>query len=571
MRSPALALMGQVWRRHRWGLAVCAAAWLVSAALVRLLPRAVWAPGPGDGPLLPVHIVTVGPLMAALVFTFYAFSLTVDVQLEALGTGFPARLFLLPVPTPTLVTWLMLQAAAAAAGCWAAWAVTVLWPAGQDVPLGWPALLAASLMVCLQAVAWWPFPLPFLRVGAAGLGLTLVAMTPTFGIATEPLGLPRAAWVGVLAALLPAAYGAALVGVARARRGDTPEWTWPARLARWLGDRLPRRRATFASPLQAQAWLEWRQRGLGFPVMVGWLVAIWGILAQLAERAIDNVASEEMTPALVAAAGALTAPGVALLVLLAVPPLLALAWSGELGGMRLQGGVPGGLKVGCSPFLALRPLTGGEFILAKLHTAARCTLTAWAIVLPAAALWLGLTGRWRVLAGAPVLQSHSALEVFGGLTAGLAALVLLTWLTLAGGQWVSLTGRAWLLNAVGLTVVIGWMPLGLLGYWLTQHPNVVAALVAALPYLATGAVVVKLLLAAWLGRSLWRRRIVEPRTLVLAVVAWVVLVAGHVALLGWLFPPDRVSLAALAVGVMLVLPLNRFAAMPLALEWNRHR
>ena len=41
-------------------------------------------------------------------------------------------------------------------------------------------------------------------------------------------------------------------------------------------------------------------------------------------------------------------------------------------------------------------------------------------------------------------------------------------------------------------------------------------------------------------------------------------------MLDWL-RSGQASLAAVILGVVLVLPLNRFAAAPLALEWGRHR
>jgi hypothetical protein len=48
-------------------------------------------------------------------------------------------------------------------------------------------------------------------------------------------------------------------------------------------------------------------------------------------------------------------------------------------------------------------------------------------------------------------------------------------------------------------------------------------------------------------------------------------VVGFLAVARWLVPADMASLPWLAVAVALVVPLNRFAAAPLALAWNRHR
>jgi hypothetical protein len=301
-------------------------------------------------------------------------------------------------------------------------------------------------------------------------------------------------------------------------------------------------------------------------ILLVWLPIV---LTGAGERAIENMASAEETPALVHVAGALTAPGVWLALLLAMPPLFAGMSGIELGGTRFIGQRP--MATALHPFVALRPLTDGELVLAKLRMATRATLTGWALVQVAVVLWLGLTGAGRVMAGAPILRPYSALQIGGGVAAGLAGLVLLTWIGLVSSLWIGLTGRAWLQNAVGFAAVLVWIPLGLVGYWLSRHPDVLASVMAALPYVAGGAVALKLLLAAWLARALWRHSLVTPRALVLSAVAWVITAAITFTLLGWIVPADWVSRPALTLGVALLLPLNRFAGAPLALAWNRHR
>ena len=80
----------------------------------------------------------------------------------------------------------------------------------------------------------------------------------------------------------------------------------------------------------------------------------------------------------------------------------------------------------------------------------------------------------------------------------------------------------------------------------------------------------KLLLACGLVRALRRSGLMRPAALATAAAVWVVAVVGAVAVLGWL-ASDRVSFATVVLGVVLFLPLNRFAVAPLALAWNRHR
>ncbi len=570
MRSPALALTGTVWRRYRWGLAACAAVWLVLAALGQLLPRGAWAPAAADDPIPPLLIVVIGSFAPVLIFVFYAFSwITVEAQLEARESGFPARTFTLPVSTAALVVWPMLQGTAAVAFTWIAWVGAVLWPAGLDAPLVWPALLMAALLAWLQALVWRPFPLRFLRIVAAALVLTAIGMGPMFA---QEFGTPPAVVAGVLAALLPAAYGVAVRGVARARRGDVRTWTWPSQLVGALVSRPPRRGAGFLSPLQAQTWFEWRRRGMGFPLMVGLISAAWLllVLTGAGERVIEILAAAGEARGVAAAAAALTAPGVMLAVFLPIIPFLAGVAGTELGGVGVVDQKPPGGAAGCHPFLALRPLTDGELVLAKLRMAVRATLAGWSVVLLAAFVCLGLTGKWRVLAGAPLIQAHTAWEVCGGLAAGLAGLVLLTWLLLVANLWIGLMGRRWLNYAISTVVALVWIPLGLLAHWLAGRPDLLSALATALPYIAAAVVALKMLLAVWLARALWRRGLVGPRTLATAAVAWAVAAVAALAFLGWL-ASDRAPFAALVLVVMAALPLNRFAAAPLALAWNRHR
>ncbi len=570
MSSAAWALARSVWWPYRRGLAVCAAVWLVLAALGLLMPRGAWGPAaPENAPIAPVATVVVGLFLLAFPFMLYAFSaIPIEAPIDARDTAFPTRTFTLPVATAILVAVPMFQGATAAAAVWVAWAGAVLRPAGMKVDLVWSAVLTAALVAWLQALVWWPFPLRFLRIIVAAPVIAAIAWAPAFTLA---LGAPPIAVAAALVALLPAAYGVAVVGVARARRGDVPTWTWPSRLAGAFARSLPSRHAPFSSPLRAQTWFEWRMRGMGFPCMVGPVAVVWMlvVLTGAGEQALATLAVADAPHGAAAAITALTAPGLLLAVLLAVVPLLAAVAGLELGGVRTVDFKQPSGPSGCHPFLALRPLTEGALVLAKLRMALRATLTGWALALLAAFLGLGLSGKWREVAGAPLFQTHSAWEVAAGLAAGCAGLLLLTWLGLVVNLWIGLTGRRWLINAFGAVPVGVFVALALLASWLSSHAQVPAAL-AALPYVLAAAVVLKLLLACGLARVLWRRGLMHPAALAAAAAVWVVAVVGAVAVLGWL-ASDRVSFATVVLGVVLFLPLNRFAAAPLALAWNRHR
>src|SRR5262249_13664863 len=304
MHSPALALTGQVWRRHRVGLSICAGVWLASIAVAMVVPPAESHAGPEDRPFLAAHFIfLIGSFVPMISCVICVFVFNRDGPLEDRESAFPKWTFRLPVQTATLVFWPMLQATAVTTAVWVAWNVTVLWPSGLDVPLLWPALMPAAVMAWLQAVSWFPHPLILLRILTLVLAAGMVGVIPAYGITAE---LPQAVWLSLLAAFIPAAYGVAFFGVAKARHGDVPDWTWPERLWKTIREWFPRRRDEFGSALAAQAWFEWRVRGVAIPFVVGILLVGWGPVFLVVPRAIKNLESPE-SPTLTAVTQARTA------------------------------------------------------------------------------------------------------------------------------------------------------------------------------------------------------------------------------------------------------------------------
>jgi hypothetical protein len=564
MNSPALALTGQVWRRHRLGLSICAGVWLVMVALAMVVPPAASHAGPEDGPLLAAHFIfLIGSFVPMISYVICVFVYNRDGPLEDRESAFPKWTFRLPVRTSSLVAWPMLQATAVTSAVWGAWNVTVLWPTGLDVPLLWPALVVAAVMAWLQAVSWFPHPLPLVRIVTLVLAVGMIALIPICGINSERAPI---VWMPLLAAFVPAAYAVALVGVAKARHGDTPEWTWPQRLWKAVRDRLPRRRTGFESALQAQAWFEWRVRGIGIPFIIGVLLVVWVPIFLVGSRVIKNLESPE-SPTLMAVAGTLTTPGLFLMGLVGLLPLYMGLLGLDLGGVLYKGHWIHDARAGCHPFLGLRPLSDGEIVLAKMRMAARCTLTSWGLALVVVGMTVGLTGAWRELAAAPILEPFSAGDVCVGVVAGAAILVVITWLRLVDNLWVGLSGEPWLIRTVAIIGSIAWLPVSYSVWWLYQRPTGLTTLQTV----AFAAVVVKFVLAAWLARRLVCRRILGAPSVTLSLVAWMTVAVGAITLMSKLLPAERVPLVLAAAGIMLLMPLNRLAAAPLVLAWNRHR
>jgi hypothetical protein len=80
-----------------------------------------------------------------------------------------------------------------------------------------------------------------------------------------------------------------------------------------------------------------------------------------------------------------------------------------------------------------------------------------------------------------------------------------------------------------------------------------------------------MVVGAWVVRSVRRGGLIANRTLARILIAWAVAAAGLVVLLCWLVPEGLAPWYLLALGVALLLPINRLLVAPAALAWNRHR
>src|SRR3989442_9559759 len=104
---------------------------------------------------------------------------------------------------------------------WLAARLFAVWPSGIEIPLIWPALVAAALLAWTQALTWMPYGLPGIRLILAVLCLAALDTVVLLAIhfkAREPM------MVAILAPQVPLAYLVARFAVARARRGDVPDW-----------------------------------------------------------------------------------------------------------------------------------------------------------------------------------------------------------------------------------------------------------------------------------------------------------------------------------------------------------
>jgi len=478
-------------------------------------------------------VVTV-PLSLTFFYYLAVFSFGLEGDLAARQSIFPGRLFTLPVTTAALAGWPMLLGAATVTSLWLAVALSVRWTWGVDLPLIWPALLLAVFLAWTQALTWMPYGLRGLRVVVTVLWLVTLDAVVLLAIhfkVREPV------MVAFLAPQLPLAYLAARFAVARARRGDVPDWRG-ALARRGPIDVRPRRRA-FPMPARAQAWFEWRRHGWSLPALVGMVVPC--ALALLFIPGND-------TPAGV---------GFTLFIVLLTPPFMAV-FAGAFG---------------VTPFMATRPMSSAGLIAAKLTMSLRSALVAWLVVLVAVPVALILSGTWPIV----IARIHRFFITAGTLCALvvvlLAAAVLLaaTWKQMVQSLCIGLTGRTWVIKSTAALSMLLLILIGPIAQWIHDSSAVQRALWDGWPSILVVLVCVKMAAAAWVATRLHDSRVLSDRALLTGAACWTVTVFALYAVFVWLVDTPLIAHYLLAIVAILAVPLVRVSAAPLALAWNRHR
>jgi hypothetical protein len=541
MKTPALAIGWTIWRRHRWGLAAVAASVAITVG-ASAVARTCLEPGKA----LQMTAIALTPLFACALYLAAVFSHGFESDLVTAGTAFPARMFTLPVRTIALAGWPMAYGATALALLWLITAGLIFRPAGLDVPLWWPALMLAAVLAWMQALVWWPFGLPWARVLVA----LLVAHLPISGtMAALKLDVPEWAISISLGVALIVGLVAAGVGVGRARSGTVPSWTWLTGLGTSLA-RPSGPRPGFGSAGRALTWYERRRHGLALPLMVAVIVPI----------CMSSFFLEEITPAIL-----VRNLGLAMM----VPVFCAGMGAGQLG--RTNTWVRE--QYGLSSFAATRPVSTATMVAAKLRAAARTTLVTWGLVLGLTAVSLFASGHHQLL-GTMIgdgIAARSTAEVIVALCVIAVLLVLLTWKRLVESLMLELIGREWVVKVMVFAGLFIGLNLVVLAIYVFVNPEYHARAQAVMPWAAAGLACLKLVLGGWAIRTLRRKRLVSDRTLLVLGGVWLTTFAVLFGTLAWLVPSEVAPASTLAAGLVLLLPLARLSAMPLALDWNRHR
>ena len=549
-RTPTGGMLWEIWGRRKLNFALHAAALLAALLCVSWIHH-----GLGD--------ITRAVLMLFLVCCFLGAFLDlltcfgyIEVDARKVQAGFPARLLLKPVSTLRLVLTPMIFGGAAVVTVLLLWNKLVLQPlapaAGLD-PL-WLGAVVLSFFWWMQSIAW-SLPLfpgrQLIIVIAAVIHLML-------GMWSEwPANiLSRWQWP-ILSALLVSAVLTAWIGLILMRRGRWEGPTWMAQVwSRLYSARAAGRRKKFRSSFGAQFWLEWRRNGWLLPSLscAGTFLIIPLIYA--AQKQLGELGSGAEFRVVAAS-------------LILIGPVML---SGTLGltiarfdQFRADGELP--------VYIAIRPMTNGGLVIAKLAMALASSVLTWMLTLTIGCFWLVVLGSGTLIPRLPTASPHGLLAIVIGCVPVLLLLILVTWKNLIGGISAGLTGRRWVTGlfvfwkmafAIGLAVLI---------MVVKQDEKFRESLYFCLPGLLIAGLAAKIGIAA-MG-FVWglRRNAITARGIGWMAGGWSVcglFLAGYTGLVCLAINQSGLWIWIVLAGFM-VLPLADLAIAPIALMWNRHR
>jgi hypothetical protein len=480
-------------------------------------------------------------------FTYFiaVFTFGLDGDIAAPQSMYPARMFTRPVSSAALAWWPMLFGAVVSVILWTATRLLALWPSSLVVPVVWPGFLAVVLLAWAQALTWMPYGLPGVRVIAVMLWLTAI---DTIVILAVHFRASEALMIAFLLPQIPLAYLVARYAVARARRGDVPDWsgafTWFARIA---GVSRPRKH--FRSAAGAQAWFEWRLSGKSLPVWVAIILPFDLLLFWVAGT--STVLVIEL-----------------LLGVLFIPIIIATFAAATVS----KPSVNVSDSYGLPPFMATRPLTNAQLIAAKLKTTLASTALAWLLIIVAVPIALEWSGEMPLV----VERSRRFAQTVGTpravvfLLVVVAAFIASTWKQLVQTLYIGLTGRAWLIKGSIFATLTLLFLIGPTAEWIIDTGRL-GRLWSTLPLIFTLLVCVKMSAGVWIATRLYRNRLLSDRVLVTGAACWCVAVFALYGVLVWLLDTPHIPHYLLMLLAILAIPLARLSAAPLALAWNRHR
>jgi len=541
MRTPAAAIAWEFRQRHRWGWMALLATILILGA-IRIAVLTQTHAGLND---ITFALLVPVPLAATFLYLLAVFTFGISGDLAARESMYPPRLFTLPVRSAALAGWPMLYGCVSITLLWFAMRIVGIFPSGVEVPKYWPALFASSLLAWTQALTWMPYPVRGMRI-VISIGLLLSIDVVVFtALQSKP---SESTMLLLLAPFVPLAYAAAVSAVGRARRGDVPDWG----LAERFGPMFTRSAAhrDFRSAAHAQLWFEWRQFGRSLPLLVAIVLPV-GLSLLFLFHQTPQIVIEIIVASLL------------------VPPFLAIFVAATAG----KSSANASESYGITPFVATRPVEDRALVVAKWKAALLSTLAAWMIV--AVAVPVALMGSHATESVLNIARDvDGALGRPRAIILGLlilAGLIVSTWKQLVQGLYIAMSGRDWAVKGIAFATLalltLGFLALG----WILDSRYRIAVALSAIPWLMAVFVALKLLLAMRVMQRGAARGLFTRTQLIFGAIAWDACVFAVYGVLALILPDILVRRYFLLLVAMLVVPIVRLAAAPLAVAGNRHR
>lgn len=497
--------------------------------------------------------VSIFAALFSMISLFWVFSFT---GMDARGqfTGFPSRLFTLPLTTRRLAVVPVIAGVVTIALAYAMWfGLLSALTSERASPLlfWWQLLVLATTMVLIQAIVWLLHPFRRTRVVVLIAACTACFWFWVWVPGMEFFGHPAICLCTVLAAFVAAVAGAIRV-VEWDRRGG-----WPM-ASRGRANASSRQRAhAFSNNKKAQAWFEWRRKGIFGATVLASVMGLSLLLWPL--------------PSMVFRGDSTIPPAVEWMVFWSLP-IMALLIAHVLGSAFAKPDV-WSPELEMPGFTAVRPVTTVMLLRAKLYVAARMTILAWG----AFATFVGFVVLRAELnpAGhafwAQFGTTHPALSAWLGNPVVIATLVALTWQAIVSGMTVTLSGqRARILARGGIGLAFGAL-FAFVVIWLYRHPRQLAALLDVLPFIAAIVVALKI---GWLARRLViarARNVLNGREARDVVLASAVIAAGLAGSAAAAHQLHAMASPLIWFFAALLLPGGEIAAGAVNLDENRHR
>jgi hypothetical protein len=357
------------------------------------------------------------------------------------------------------------------------------------------------------------------------------------------------------------AYWFGVQGLSRARAGSQGEWLHELLISRIVKVRFPAAFAIspdrFRSSFAAHLWAECRRNAILLPMMFAFVASPVMLIV------IGSVLSPRSRDVFIVGSIGLTPSAFGLVVLMGFLVMYCGLYGPGMGKFDVWG------KDQIPAFFAIRPMTTPRYVIVKMTAAIIGGLAVWAMMLLLLVVWALLeASSWNprpsIVRAALANATHRDLAMIAAVPLGLLALSFREMLT---GMWSALTGRKWLATILGFAMTTLIAVMGALGGWLYKHPERQPELMECVPWLLGVALLVKLIVTGRIVSTIRKYRILSTDVLLRCGAMWL---GGCVVLflLGAFFIPPSFTLAA---GAMVMMPLARIVAAPLALHYNRHR